>query len=138
MGAWGSGIFDNDGALDYVGDVVSESGLSQIEATLDHILSVKQEYLEAPDSENALVAAEILARLQGHGNGEESTDELEQWIEKTKILPTRDLLEKARKSVIRILTEPSELLELWNDAGKDGNEWKACVENLASRLQLQH
>jgi hypothetical protein len=134
MGAWGTGIFDNDGALDYVGDIVIDSGLSQIEATLDRVLSIKLEYLEAPDAENALAAAEILARLQGRVNAEKSTDELEQWIKKTKISPSGELLEKARQSVARILTEPSELLELWNESDEDGAEWRACVENLASRL----
>ena len=134
MGAWGTGIFDNDGALDYVGDIVSDSGLSQIEATFDNVLSIKLEYLEAPDAENALAAAEILARLQGRGNAEKSTDELEQLIKKTRVSPSRDLMQKARQSVARILTEPSELLELWNDSDEYGAEWKACVENLASRI----
>ena len=66
MGAWGTGVFDNDTACDWVGELVESSDLSRIETTLDNVLQAGSGYLEAPEAEEALAAAEVVARLQGN------------------------------------------------------------------------
>jgi len=43
------------------------------------------------------------------------------------------LIEKAQRSTKRILTEPSERLELWQDS-PDFEAWERSVEQVAGRL----
>ena len=134
MGAWGFDVFENDTACDYAAEVAEGSGLSGIEGKLDHILKIGTAYLEAPDAEEALAAADILARLQGRfGQQNAYTDGINRWVKSVKVKPSKEILEKARQSIVRILTEPSELLELWRDS-EDFDSWKSCVQGLSNRL----
>ena len=134
MGAWGTGVFQSDEALDFVNEVVDGIDLSTIETAVDRVLQVKQEYLDSPEAEQALASAAILALLK-HRDAQvgDGTPELNEWIARVKIVPAEDLLEKARKAVERILTDPSELLELWKDSENFDN-WKASTERLAAQL----
>ena len=132
MGAWGFDVFENDTACDYAAEVAEGSNLSGIEGKFDHILKVGEAYLEAPDAEEAL-AADILARLQGRfGQQNAYTDGIDRWIKSIKVKPSKELVKKARQSIVRILT-PSELLEPWRDS-EDFDSWKSCVQELSNRL----
>ncbi len=66
MGAWDYTTFGNDDACDWGGDLRSHDDLSFIEDTLDRVIGAGEEYLEAPESCEAVAAAEVIARLQGH------------------------------------------------------------------------
>ena len=70
MGAWGTGIFDNDTACDWAYDLEGASDLSLIERALSKVLNVGAEYLEATEAEEALAAAETIARLKGNLGGQ--------------------------------------------------------------------
>jgi hypothetical protein len=61
------------------------------------------------------------------------TELLDAWVEKSKVHPSEELIEKARLSIARILTEPSELLALWQDT-EHLDAWKREVEDLSRRL----
>ncbi len=134
MGAWGTGLFENDDALDFAGDVVERGGLALVENVLDEILDMGPEYLEAPDAEQALVAAEIVAALAGRP-APDYPDELAEWLDELDAVPDEALVDTARRAVQRVLTPPSELLELWEEAGEDDYaEWRVGVESIAARL----
>ncbi len=47
--------------------------------------------------------------------------------------PPDSLREKARRSVARIMEEPSELLELWMESD-ESDAWKKSANELMSRL----
>lgn len=64
MGAWGSGSFDNDDALDWVNDLEGSKGTAVIEFALQAVLD-ESDYLEAPECSAALCAAEVVAALKG-------------------------------------------------------------------------
>jgi hypothetical protein len=134
MGAWGSGVFENDDAADFVGDVVEGNSLSPIKAAIDRVLEAGQGYLEAPDASHALAAAAILVRLKDNAaQVGKTTQALNEWIGRTKIDPPADLMEKAFRSIQRVLTEPSELLELWSESD-EFSDWKSLTENVAALL----
>lgn len=134
MGAWGSGALENDDACDYADDIAAGKDLSGVERTFDKALSVTNESLEAPDGAETLAAAEIIARLLGRPGAESPRLEtLDAWIEKAK-RPTPQLIDKARRAVERVMTEPSELMELWFDSN-DFELWKSSVEDLSRRLR---
>src|SRR4029077_20471076 len=66
MGAWGPGTLENDTAVDWMYGLGEVPDLSLIEGTLDRALAVGDDYLEAADAEEAIAAAEAVARLLGN------------------------------------------------------------------------
>jgi hypothetical protein len=134
MGAWGKGTFENDTACDFAATVADGNGLVALEQALDRVLASETNYLEAPDAEEGLAAADIVARLNGNPGAQTSyTATIDAWVERSKSTPSEVLIEKARRSIARILTEPSELLELWKDSA-DFEVWKRSVEEVSRRL----
>ena len=133
MGAWGKGIYDNDDACDFVGEVVDTLDLSRINAAVNEVLNANQ-YLEAPLAAQGLVAADVVARLRGQwGDRNSYTGVIAQWAERAKVSASDELLLKARQVVHRVRTEPSELLELWSD-DPDPETWHATLDTLLQRL----
>lgn len=137
MGTWGTGIFDNDSACDWAQDLAESSDLSVIEAALDGVLEAGSEYLEVDEATEALAAAEAIARLQGNWGVQDAyTERVDAWVKKTKLVPTPGLAQKAVRAIERVLLPPSELLELWEEAGDHFDEWRATVDDLRSRIRL--
>jgi Domain of unknown function (DUF4259) len=133
MGAWGKGIYDNDDACDFVGEVVDSLDLSRINAAVNEVLDANP-YLEAPLAAQGLVAADVVARLRGQwGDRNSYTGVIQQWAERANVTASDELLLKARQVVHRVRTEPSELLELWSD-DPDPETWHATLDTLLQRL----
>jgi hypothetical protein len=134
MGAWGCGTFENDTACDFADTVAGENGLVVLEQALDRVLATGTNYLEAPDAEEGLAAADIVARLNGTASAQTSyTATIDAWVERSKLTPSKALIEKAQCSITRILTEPSELFELWQQS-PDFEAWRRSVEEISKRL----
>ena len=136
MGTWAVDAFGNDYAQDWAEDLEQTSNLEAVESTLDTALENNGGMLEAPFGAEALVAIEVLARLQGKG-GERSEDSaaVDAWVEarKPKARVRTDLAEKAGRAIERILSEQSELRELWADS-EHYDDWRAAVEELRGRI----
>jgi len=113
MGAWGSGIFDDDTALDIRDNFEEyiEEGLSITEAT-KRILEEYQEEIE--DEDDGPIIHLALASLQiEHG----------------------ELLEDVKKAALDII-ENGRGLEIWEESGEDGlEERKKVLNELKSKLQ---
>jgi hypothetical protein len=134
MGAWGVDVFDNDTACDYAASVAETSNLAKIEATISGVLHSGTKYLEAPDGEECLAAADIVARLRGNfGICNAYTEDIDRWVKSIKLLPSPDLLDKARRAVERVSTGPSELIDLWTQSD-EFEAWKSSVDGLRQRL----
>src|SRR5262245_7465737 len=104
MGAWGTGIFDNDTACDWAYDLAESNDLSLIESAFDKVLNVGAEYLDADEAQEALAAAEAIARLKGNwGIRDGYTETMDKWVETTGLAPPQDLIEKAHKAIERVL-----------------------------------
>ena len=136
MGAWGPGIFENDTACDWAYGLEGLKDLSLVESALDAVLEAAGgECLEAPQAEEALAAAEVIARLQGNwGVKDPYTEAMDRWVQKVKLAPGPELARKALASIQRILSAPSELLELWEES-EDFEAWKKSVEDLKARIR---
>lgn len=135
MGAWGTGIFDNDTACDWAYTLEESDDLSVVEESLEKVISAGSEYLEAPDAEEALAAAEVIARLQGNcGDRNAYTETIDKWVSGRELKVSPELARKALSAIERVLTEPSEILELWNES-EELDAWKASVSNLSSRIR---
>ena len=53
MGTWGIGVFENDTACDFAGDVAEGGDVASLETALDHVLAIGGGYLEASDAAEA-------------------------------------------------------------------------------------
>ena len=134
MGAWGTGIFDNDTAADFGHTIADGGGIRAIEDALDTVLASGGEYLEASAAEEALAAADAIARMKGNGSGPSAYSEaLDAWIQTNRPSASDALLTKARSAVERVLSEPSELVEVWQESD-EFPAWKSSVETLLRQL----
>nr|WP_315399472.1 DUF4259 domain-containing protein [uncultured Duganella sp.] len=137
MGTWAVDAFGNDYAQDWAQDLGETGNLDAVEDTLNTALDASGGELEAPFAAEALVAIEVLARLQGKGGtaGEDSAA-VDAWVaaRKPKARRRADLEDKALLAIDRILSEQSELRELWAES-EHYEAWRASVEELRARVQ---
>ncbi len=134
MGAWGIGTFDNDTACDWKYDLEQADDLSLVLETLGAVLAVGEDYLDSDEACNGLAACEVVARLKGNWGPRNSyTESVDTWVSAHHQSPTEEMVRQAVAVIDRILTAPSELLELWEEA--DGTEWRESVEDLRGRVE---
>jgi len=134
MGTWGIDSFDNDDAADWAFSLEEADDLTLVDRTLQEVLDTGQDYLEANVACESLAACEVLARLKGHhGRLDPYSEPVDQWVAAHKTLSPQPLVQKALGAIDRILTPPSELMDLWEEAGRR-EEWRAAVEELRSRV----
>jgi hypothetical protein len=134
MGAWGPGIFENDTPCDFALNVAYGDGIGLLNEAIDRVVGSGENYLEAPEAEEGLAAADIIARSRGStGQQTAYTASIDSWVANSKSVASDELVNKAKQSIARILREPSELLELWAESA-DFDHWKRCVEEVAERL----
>lgn len=89
MGAWANDPFGNDTAMDWVYGLEDADDLSLIEATLQTVLDAGDEYLEAPAGDEAIAAADVIARLRGRFYNRNSyTESVDSWVAAHPIKPS--------------------------------------------------
>lgn len=137
MGAWGTGIYENDSARDWAERLKdSDDGLDLVEDTLREVMMTA--YIDATVGERGLVAADVVARVRRGGDGGDLSTYAEDVIAWLKQNPRADadmLLMTALDVVERITGDDSELVVLWNESGEfDFNMWRDTVAELQLRL----
>ena len=136
MGTWAVDAFGNDFALDWAEDLQETKNMEAVEDTLNNALDNGGDCLEAPFAAEALVAIEVIARLQGHwGVRTEESAGVDAWVEQRPQKARPDLAEKAHRVIERVLSEQSELREMWADSD-DYEAWRASVLELKSRVSV--
>lgn len=134
MGAWDVGTFDNDTACDWAYGIEKADDLSLVRETFDRVIAVGDDYLESDAACEGLAACEVIARLKGNwGIRNPYTETIDKWIEGHASLPYEGLVPLATAVIDRVLTTPSELLELWEEG--DATEWKRAVQDLRVRVE---
>lgn len=132
-GAWGSGAFDNDDALDFVAELARQRDPGLVYRTLQAARS-RRGYLEAPEGSAAVAAAEVVAALNGHPR-KGMPESLGRWMQGQK-RPTKEQVSLAVAAMGRVRGPGSELNELWADAKPtDRQKWEAAMQDLITRLQ---
>jgi hypothetical protein len=130
MGAWGHETFENDAALDWLGDLV-EGAPALFRDALSYVQRAEPDtYLDVDDGCAALAAAELVAAART-GQRERLPAGAARWLTDNGDAIRPDDAALARAAVDRVL-ERSELQELWDDA--DGDQWRASVAELLRRL----
>ncbi|MFF9131520.1 DUF4259 domain-containing protein [Streptomyces sp. NPDC014776] len=132
MGAWDAGPFDNDTAADFSGtldEAAADARAGIIHDTLTRVIDTVG-YLEAPESEEAVAAAALVAAQRPEGEPVDSVYGQEEPL--PDLTGLRDL---ALQALDRVMTEPSELMDLWDES--DGGPWRAHIRNLRNVLAPQ-
>jgi hypothetical protein len=135
MGTWGPGIFENDAAADWVYLLEKQKDLALLDTTLDEAIAFSDEILEVETAQQALAAAEVVARLQGNWGVRNNYSQVADiWAEKMKLKPDAKLAKKAQTVIDRILVRSSEVLELWEE-NESSEAWQKSLKELKGRIK---
>ena len=134
MGAWSHESFGNDTACDWCGPLTSAVDLAYVDETLQKVLDAGDEDLDMDAASEAIAAAEVIARARGRfGVRDAYSQAIDDWVEKVRPVPSPALLAKAGTALNRVVSEPSELLELWQES-EDAEAWLSAVAQLRERI----
>jgi hypothetical protein len=132
MGAWGPGAFQNDQALDWLGEVESEDDSTLVDDALGTVVGAADgDYLDADDCSVAIAAAELVAAMGGQPSPR-LPDGIKDWCDEQEE-PDPEMVSDALAALTRI-REASELVELWTEGGELNQRWVSGLEDLARRL----
>ncbi len=132
MGAWGADSFENDDAMDWLGDFCDDPEEAFILAALRRVADAGEgEYLEAPECSASVAAAEVVAALKGEARY--VPEDVRGCLASSNIKPDGELIEAALKALARVRTD-SELKELWDEAA-NAADWHEALGDLESRLK---
>lgn len=130
-GAWGTGSFENDDALDWIGECTGSQGKAALAPTLEAALSA--DVVDAPEGAMVVAAAEVVAAARGKRSAT-LPRALSAWLERQPRAQIASLAPLAHKALARV-GQPgsSELAQLWS--GQQAAKWKAQMAELAARLR---
>lgn len=130
MGAWGSGGFENDTALDWAEGVES---VADVRTALDRLKAEAGALIDADLACEAVAAAETVAMLMGRAS-HDFPKRLRERLQGSGS-PDDNLYHQARDAICRVMRQ-SELAELWEEAaGETGiNDWHVAITGLVDRL----
>ncbi len=131
MGAWGYGAFENDDASDWIYELEDDSDGHVLIRALD---VAGKDYLEAPEGAVTIAAAEVVAAAQGRSAGG-LPDEATAWVKANRSIVRPEYRAAALVAVDRVLSDGSELRDLWSDSEDGGDKWIAALEDLRRRLR---
>ncbi|MFD4226319.1 DUF4259 domain-containing protein [Streptomyces sp. NPDC058545] len=131
MGTWDIGHFDSDTAADFSGDLDDAPQGERVELIREALTVVAgtQDYL---DSDEAVVAVAAAALVAAQCPGGEPVVTAYGPDEPLPELPL-ELRGLAVQALDRVVTEPSELLELWSEGGH-GEPWEEGIGRLRTVL----
>ena len=129
-GAWGPSSFENDDALDWVGDCADGRLPHAVEAAF--ATAMQASYIQASDASAAVAAAEVVATAIGKPPPRPPA-ELANCVKRQSAQDLRKLVPAARRVLARIRDRKiSELSQLWGETKSD--DWPEAISDLESRL----
>lgn len=135
MGTWDVHPFDNDTAADFANDL-DDAPMAERESLIRRALLRavdSQDYLEAPEAEEAVAAAALVA---AQCSGGEPVSIPYGPDEPIPTLPV-ELRPLAVEALERVLAEESELSDLWGGS-EGGVDWRAGIDRLRQVLDPVH
>lgn len=144
MGAWGINTFENDGAMDWLGDFLDDPSEAKILKALSaeptmiqpgligRLMGKKpQEFPAELDGEEVLAAAEVVATI----SGQPAASNPEELKSPPKISLHSDTSAKALAAIDAMMAN-SNLMDCWEETD-EFESWKATVQDLRERLTKQ-
>lgn len=132
MGAWGMGVFDDDTSCEIMEDAIDEG--TSIEALIGKALGASNsEYIEYTECHEIIVAGAMTNALLNEVVYK-GVDDLGSWLasqNKVQAAPHKANLVAALK---KVLSESSELNELWSENEDDYPIWRGNIESIINGL----
>jgi len=136
MGAWGHGYFDDDSALDFMAEVEDSTDPKQ---TLKNALgtALESDYLESDEGTAVIITS---AYIDSQLNGTKFTSDRDEpfgvdtFSLRHPNVNLADLKSDAVIALTKVLSDNSELNELWSENEEDYPSWRSGVENLIQSL----
>ncbi len=133
MGAWDEDSFGNDMACDWGHELENSTGLYLIETTIDRVLQ-EGETLGPDLACEGIAACDVVARLQGRfGQQDAYTTGIDGWVRSNPTEVSLSLIQRAKEALDVIMSERSELRELWSEGPSDSG-WMKLMHGLRSRV----
>ncbi len=141
MGTWGFGSFENDTALDWIGEFGDNPSVNELIAAMTGVLGEQvtpskmamMEYLDDEDAcPIAVAAAEVVAAMRGRPHPEFS-EELKPWVEANKSAATAQMTETALRAIQAARTNEIFLSCFCDD--EDVSQWQSELDELVGRLK---
>jgi len=132
MAEWGPGIYENDDAMDWIYDLLDSGGLSRVKKALDVVEQDGSDSVETADCRIALVAADLVAALDGDINPNLPA-EAEEWI--ALINRSASGLRPKAENVVRLIHKDS-VLRKDMEKKRILKEWEQQMDALIKRLEL--
>ncbi|HZX79831.1 MAG TPA: DUF4259 domain-containing protein [Lysobacter sp.] len=135
MGAWGTGVFEDDTALDFIDEQLLPSPDPHATMRAAFEAANAADYVDYEMGHAVLVSAAALRALRtGRPFEDDEDDDWADWRRAHAALDTTDLSRLAAQACRRVAAAGSELAELWAENDELYPEWKAGVESLASAV----
>jgi hypothetical protein len=135
MGTWGTGIFEDDDAMDWVRDFEQAPSERLLREAFEAVVGVG-DYIERDLGRYALAAAEVLAAAKGRPC-RDLPQPLKDLAAANQVVATPKLVALSLTAIDRVMiVESSEVAELWATTARDADAavWLANIDNLRQRL----
>lgn len=127
MGAWGSGVFENDDACDLLYLLEEDAGL--LEATLRSYPTTVEP--DASAASTAVAAAALVGAIVSRSPiGDPVADD---WLADNSLALPADAVDLALATLAAARDQPNELAELWAEADAI-DEWHKTLATIATAL----
>ncbi|QHQ34624.1 DUF4259 domain-containing protein [Algicella marina] len=138
MGAWGTGVFENDDAADWLDEFASD-GADKVSEAFDAVIeAARTGSIDSMDASFAMAAAEAVAYAVGTPDPDLDDEVVEAFdARKDEVAALEGIADRAIAALDLIVSDPerSELLELWEDADEDDAEaFRETVADLRRRV----
>ncbi|MGC4006776.1 MAG: DUF4259 domain-containing protein [Pirellulales bacterium] len=130
MGIWAHGAFENDDALDWIGELETARDGAVLAKAFDAVSQARQGEIDVSSAATALAAAEVVAALAGRPQMD-LPEEVTAWVAGQQP-PRLELLAQAQHVAQRVMHD-SELRDRWAESG-DETGWQLEVAGLLRRL----
>ena len=128
MGAWGYKTFEDDTTCDWVWELADSSDpLQFIKESLS--LDGSEDYMEYDSCAAVLAASEAVYSI-AFGLREDPPEDFKSWVSSHSDLNVSDVSPLCLTGLSRLLSENSELHELWTENDELYSKWRANVQQM--------
>ena len=134
MGAWNYGVFDDDTAYDALDDLIESSKIiSDMEKYFDAVIGA--EYVDYDDGHYALVSAAVIDSVLNDTQYSCDDEDYFKWIKTLKSFDFAPLKQKAIDAIDAVLSDSSEIKELWEESEELYSAWREDKISRRERLR---
>ncbi|MFK3775164.1 DUF4259 domain-containing protein [Pseudomonas sp. NPDC089406] len=135
MGTWSIHAFGNDEASDFAAELSEVGDFELIQSALEDVIAA-DEYLEAPEADRGVAAAAVLALLNGQEVPGDTDEAVTDWVKRQLAKPSSVMLSQAQAVIDRVLSEHSELAELWSESD-EYEAWQKGLRHIQASLSVE-